>query len=168
MSDQDALAAALAQALGPSNQQQPMLPTPPMGTQSSNYGPGAGYVPPEAIAAGAKPTIPQQDGNISTEKTINFQSKVDGQHYVIPTIINGTSYTPDAAVAAFYAGHVPPIAKFASQDEATNFAEQRSRQLDAAFGGGGVLRKGPSNPISGGLTSQYPGAAFGYPGKPSQ
>lgn len=146
----------------PPQWQQPLDPAALMAqaAQPPSYGLQAGYISPADIAAGAKQTVPQQDGNISTEKTINFQSRLDGQHYVIPTIINGTSYTPDAAIDAFYAGHVPPIAKFPSQQEATNFAEQRSRQLDAAFGGGGILRKGPSNPVSGGLTSQYPGGLF--------
>lgn len=110
---------------------------------------GPGYVAPEAVAAGAKPAIPQQDGSISTEKTISFEA--DGKHYVIPTIIGGKSYTPDAAIDEFVAGRNKALGVFGSQQEATDFAEQRSRNLDSAFGGGGVLRKGPSAPAAGGL-----------------
>lgn len=110
---------------------------------------GPGYVEPADIAAGAKPTVRQSSGNISTEKTINFEA--DGRHYVIPTIVGGVSLTRDAAINEFRAGKNKPIGTFGTQQEATDFAEQRSRSLDDAFGGGGRLIKGPSDPASGSL-----------------
>jgi len=107
----------------------------------------AGITPapsPTEVAAGAKAAVPQTDGSISTEKSIGVE--VDGKHYVIPTIVNGRSLTPDTAVALFKAGKNAPLGEFASQEEATQFAEQRSRDLDRAFGGQGDLKKGPSSP----------------------
>lgn len=121
-----------------------------------------GYVSPADVAAGAKPVIPQAGGDISTEKSIGVE--MDGKHYVIPTIIGGVSYTPDAAIEAFRSGKNPHLGVFDSEQEATAFAEQRSRDLDAAFGGGGVLRKGPSAPAAGGLLDGYgkaPAAPYG-------
>lgn len=110
---------------------------------------------PAEIAAGAKPTVRQKDGTISTEKTIGVE--MDGKHYVIPTIIGGKSMTPDAAIAAFKRGDVQPLGTFDSEAEATKFAEQRSRDLDAAFGGNGTLHKGPSSPAAGQLDNGHPG-----------
>lgn len=127
----------------------------------SSYGPPAGGsmpvspMSPSAIAAGGKPAIPQSGGGLSTEKSIGIE--MDGKHYVIPTIVNGVSLTPDAAVEAFRAGKNQPLGTFGSQQEASAFAENRSRQLDTAFGGPGVLHKGPSSPAVGGLQSTFAG-----------
>lgn len=123
---------------------------------------GEGYIAPEDVAAGGKPTVPQTSGSISTEKTISFES--DGKHHVIPTIVNGQSYDDDSAIKLWAHGKNPAIASFDSQDEATAFAEQRSRDLDRSFGGGGRLIKGPSSPASGGLRSYAAGGLVRGPG----
>lgn len=108
------------------------------------------HVPtPAEIARGAKPAIPQRGGGISTEKTIGIE--VDGRHVVIPSIIKGVSYTPQAAFDLYRKGEVAPLGVFDTEEEATAFAEQRSRDLDKAFGGPGVLHKGPSAPAGGAL-----------------
>lgn len=111
----------------------------------------SGYMSPDDVAAGGKPRVPQQDGTISTEKTISIEA--DGRHFVIPTIVDGVSYTQDAAADMFMARKIAPIASFKTAQEAKNFAEQRSRDLDKATGGTGVLRKGNSAPASGELTA---------------
>jgi len=116
-------------------------------------GVGLGYMTPQDVAAGGKPTVLQKHGGISTEKTITIEA--DGRHYVIPTIINGQSYTPEAAINAFMTKKNKPIAVFDSADEAKAFAEQRSRDLDTAFGGAGRLMKGPSDPAIGGVMNKY-------------
>lgn len=110
-----------------------------------------------AIAAGAKPTVLQNSGNISTEKTITVEA--DGKHYVIPTIINGQSYTPEAAASAFMARKIQPLGAFATAQEAQTYAESRSRELDRAFGGSGRLITGASDPASGGVSAQFPATA---------
>lgn len=107
-------------------------------------GPKAAPMTPEQVATGGKPQVPQKDGTISTEKSIGIE--MDGKYYVIPTIVNGKSLTPEAAIAAFEQGTNKPLGEFKSEDEATAFAEDRSRALDKATGGAGDLKKGPSNP----------------------
>jgi hypothetical protein len=108
---------------------------------------------PEAVAAGGKPVVPQTGGNISTEKTITIE--MDGKHLVIPTIINGVSYSPDAAVQALRQGKNKPLGVFNTPQEAQSFAEQRSMALDRAFGGSGRLMKGPSNPATGSVMPTF-------------
>lgn len=123
---------------------------------------GEGYMSPDAVAAGGKPAVRQKHGGISTEKTISIES--DGQHHVIPTIVGGESYHPKAAIRLWADGKNPPIASFASHEEATAFAEQRSRNLDRSFGGGGRLLKGPSDPARGGLRKYAGGGMVSGPG----
>jgi hypothetical protein len=115
-------------------------------------GASSGYMDPGAVARGGKVPVPQKDGGISTEKTITVEA--DGKHYVIPTIINGTSYTPKVASDLFMQGKNKPIGEFKTAEEANRFAEQRSMALDKAFGGPGALHKGPSNPASGKLVDR--------------
>lgn len=110
---------------------------------------GPGYMSPEDVAAGGKTPVLQKNGSISTEKTITVEA--DGKHYVIPTIIDGKSYTPEAASKAFRDKQIKPIGVFNTPEEAKAFAEQRSRDLDRNFGGQGVLHKGPSAPAKGEL-----------------
>lgn len=105
----------------------------------------------EAVVNGQS-AVPQKDGSVSTEKTITIEA--DGKHYVIPTIINGKSFTPEAAANLFMARKIQPLGAFESAPEAQAFAEQRSRDLDKAHGGEGVLMKGPSDPAQGGLFGQ--------------
>lgn len=123
---------------------------------------GEGYMPPETVAAGGKPAIRQKHGGVSTEKTITIEN--DGKHHVIPTIVGGESYEPQAAINMWARGKNPPIATFDSQEKADAFAEQRSRALDRAFGGGGRLLKGPSDPAQGGLRKYAGGGMVDGPG----
>ena len=117
---------------------------------------GEGFISPEDIAAGGKAIVPQKSGSISTEKTITVTDK-SGKTFVIPSIVNGKSFTPEAAEQMFIQGQIKPIAFFDSIDEATKFSEQRSRNLDKAFGGGGRLLKGLSNPADGSLIDSIEG-----------
>lgn len=112
---------------------------------------GEGYMTPAEVAAGAKQTVRQTGGvNFSTEKSISFE--MDGKSYVIPSIVNGKSYTPDAAIKEFRAGNIKPLGIFDKPEHAEQFSRQRSADLDAAFNGGhGFLRKGPSSPADGQL-----------------
>lgn len=121
-------------------------------SQPAPNGAGPGYMSPAAVAAGGKIPVRQKSGNISTEKTITFEN--DGAHYVVPTIINGVSYTPQQAMQMWGAGKNPHLGAFANPEEAKQFAEQRSMSLDKSFGGSGQLIKGPSDPAVGGLIGQ--------------
>lgn len=123
---------------------------------------GEGYMSPEEVAAGGKVPVEQQDGTISTEKTMTIES--DGKHLVIPTIIDGQSYDQQAAANLWATGKNPPIASFDTAEEAEAFAQQRSMSLDAAFGGSGRLMKGPSAPAYGGLKRYAGGGMVQGPG----
>lgn len=110
---------------------------------------GPGYTSPKEHSDAVKSGINQTGGGFSTEKTITFSH--DGKVYVASSIINGKAYTADAAIDEFKAGRNPAIGIFDNEDDANAFAEQRSADLDAVYGGKGQTIMGPSSPVEGGL-----------------
>jgi LysM repeat protein len=74
-----------------------------------------------------KPVVNNQDGSISTERTITVE--MDGQHFVVPTLYQGKQYSPEEAVGLMQRGLNKPVGVFNSAREAEEFAVQRSQSL---------------------------------------
>lgn len=77
-----------------------------------------------------KPFIRNEDGSVSTERTITVEA--DDKHFVIPTIVGGKQLTSKDAIGAWQDGKNKEVGAFGSAEEAKAFAEKRTA------GGGGL------------------------------
>ena len=105
-------------------------------TQDASVGGSVASSPmsPEEVALN-KPRIQNQDGSVSTERTITIQT--ENGYINIPTIVNGQQVSPQQAIqAARQSGIRYPT--FPTIDAAVQSARQRSDQIGANLGTGGV------------------------------
>ena len=78
-----------------------------------------------------KPKIFNDDGSVSTERTITIES--DGLFYVIPTIVKGVQKTPEEAIKLWESGGNDAVGTFATQKEADEYAEGRTESIGTAL-----------------------------------
>lgn len=76
-----------------------------------------------------KPIVPQEDGTIATEKTIDIE--VGGKHILIPTIINGRQVPPETAIKLWEQGVNPEVGSADSREQLN--PKGRSNMLGAQF-----------------------------------
>lgn len=75
----------------------------------------------------SKATIKNQDGTVSTERTITIET--DGRHVVLPTIVNGKQLPSAEAIKMWRAGTNQAVGEFDNAQAANRFAEQRTARL---------------------------------------
>ena len=64
---------------------------------------------------------------MSHEKTITVE--IDGQHIILPTVVDGKDVTPDESVNMFRRGRINPLGVYPTQEEADKAARKRSRSF---------------------------------------
>jgi hypothetical protein len=87
-----------------------------------------------------KPIIVNDDGSVSTERTITIES--DGKWYVVPTIVKGKDVGEREAEALFMEGQNKPVGEFETQKEADAYAAKRSQRIGEMIKGRKLLPKG--------------------------
>ena len=85
--------------------------------------------PKELPLPGAGTRVNNPDGSFSTERSMGVN--IDGREYVLPTLLNGKQATPDEAIEAAKQRGLENYPNFATQEEASEFARNRSEALGA-------------------------------------
>lgn len=92
-----------------------------------------GLLEPGNLDLNARPTVQNPDGSISTVRSITVG--FDDGYYLLPTVIGDRIVSNDEAIAHFRQTH-EHLGKFASQDDADNYAQQLHEQQGSQYGGG--------------------------------
>jgi Transglycosylase SLT domain len=100
--------------------------------------------PPQPLVAGNidlanRPVVTNADGSVSTVRTIGVE--VDGKEYVIPTIADDGKAMSEAEAVALFRKTGKHFGAFATESEATAFAQSLHRQQEARYApaGSGVV-----------------------------
>lgn len=75
----------------------------------------------------SRPVIDNPDGSKSTERSITVE--MDGEHKVMPSIVEGKQRTPKEAVDMHIQGKNPATGSFKTKEEAEDFAQRRSKEI---------------------------------------
>ena len=79
-----------------------------------------------------RPVVRNNDGSISTVRSMSFRDDKENKEILVPTVVNGKVVSDDEAIKHYYqTGEY--LGKFDTVDEANNYAERLHEQQEAMY-----------------------------------